>query len=183
MIVAALPPEAPRPAARDALTAGPIVSVAPHRGQAVTAAGLALGASRAFAHASLGLALDVPVLPAGLTIGGTAVRLTRVPLRLVVGRAATRGPVSVAVEAGAVAAVLRVERTAPAPTTGATRVEAGAHIGLQAVFSASRIGFYVAVSSDWIPMTYPITLDPEGEVDRTPAFWLAGEAGLRFAFH
>jgi hypothetical protein len=177
------PPDAAPPAERYAITVAPAVALAPHRGSALAAAGLALGASRLFGSSNVAIALAVPILPADLTVGGAAVRLDRYPLRLLAGRGVQRGSLRVAVQAGAVAALLRVQRVSPAPTSSTTRIEAGGHIGLGAALAVGRVGLYLSVSTDWIPRTYPIALDPEGTVDRTPAFWLAGEAGLRFAFH
>ena len=176
-------PAGPPPAPRWILAAAPMVAVAPHGGSTLASAGLALGAFGSFGHTTLGLAVDVPLWPAHLTVGGAAVRLTRIPVRLLVGRAWRWGRVGAGVDVGAVGAVVRVARTGPAPTTSATRVEGGAHLGARAVWEMGRLGLYASLSSDWIPRTYPIALDPEGTLDRTPGLWLVGEAGLRVSFH
>ncbi len=182
-VIVAPAPAPPRARARWEVSAGPMLAIAPHRESTVASAGLAIEIARRAPRWSVAMALAVPVRAADVSIGSTAIRLDRAPLRLVVGRAGGLGAARVAVEAGAVVSLLRVQRTGPPPTIAEIRVEPGAHLGAELSLPARRVSLYVALSSDWIPRTYPITLDPEGEVERTPALWLSGEAGLRFALH
>jgi hypothetical protein len=174
------------PAAPDAwpeLAAGAELALAPHRGSALTIAGFAVGVARRSATWSIGMTLVIPVLPADFSIGSTSVQLARYPLRLVVARTLALGALRATAEAGGVLSMLRVERTAPPPETMTTRFEPGAHLGLELAFPARRVSFFCGVASDWIPQTYALTLDPEGEVDRTPGVWFSSEAGLRLALH
>jgi hypothetical protein len=178
---ASTPPSAP--SARWELGAGPAIAVAAHRGSALSSPGVAIGARRLAARWDVGLTFTVPMLAANFSIGGAAVQLARYPLRLAVGRAARLGVLRAAAEAGVLLSVLRVERTGPLPTVAETRLEPGAHLGAEVSFPTRRVSLYVAVGSDWIPRTYPLALDPEGAIDRTPALWFSGEAGLRLALH
>jgi hypothetical protein len=171
------------PSAWFELGAGAALALAPHHGSVLTVPGLALGVARRSAKWSVGMTFVVPVLPADFSIGNTSVELARYPVRLVVARALAMGAIQATAEGGCVVSMLRVERTAPPPETTATRFEVGAHLGVELALPVRRVSFFVAASSDWIPWTYPLTLSPEGEIDRTPGVWFSGEAGLRYALH
>ncbi len=182
-VVVAAPSASQQPRAEIAFDAGPALAIARHRGATLVSPAVMIGAWHGGARWRVGLAAGVPILPATFSIGGTAVSLTRYPLRLSLAASRALGRLRAAAEAGAVLSLLRVERTGPPPGAAATRVEPGVHVGAELLLPAGRLGVYLAVASDWIPRTYPITLDPEGEVDRTPALWFSGEAGLRISFH
>ena len=152
-----------------------------HHGATVVSAGLSIGAARRGARWAVGLTFTVRCDPRTFRSAPRRSSST-LPAALAVGRTTHLGALAAAVEAGAVVSVLRVERTGP-PPTGRRSASSRAHLGGELSFPARRVSFYVAVVSEWIPRTYPMTLDPEGEVDRTPALWLSGEAGLRFSLH
>lgn len=183
VIVAAAPPASSEPWLE--VGAGAVMTVAPHRGAALASAGAAVGLARRGATWSLGMTLVVPVSAADLSIGGTSVALARYPLRLVIGRTLLAiGRLRASAQAGGVLSMLRVERTGPPPTTKATRFEPGADAAVELELAAARdVSAFLGLSADWIPRTHPLTLEPEGEVDRTPAWWFSGVAGLRLAFH
>ena len=183
VVVSATPP--PDSGAWFEVAAAAAMTLAPHRGAGLTSAGVSLGVARRGPTWSLGMTLVVPVTAAALSIGGTAVELARYPLRLVVARTLVAiGRLRATAQAGGVLSMLRVERTGPPPTANTTRFEPGAHAGAELELAADRgLSGFLGFSSDWIPKTHPLTLDPEGEVDRTPALWFSGLAGLRLTFH
>jgi len=181
--VVAAAAEPPRRRAETRFEAAPALALAPHRGATLVSPLLMLGAAWGSAEWKLVLAAGFAVAPARFSIAATEIGLLRHPLRLSAARTLDLGRLRAGVEAGVVVSVLRVERRGPAPTTAATRAEPGAHAGVELSLPAGRLAVYLALASDWIPRTYAMTLAPEGEVDRTPALWLSGEAGLRLSLH
>lgn len=183
-VVVVAAPAAPRRGASEVLLeAAPAVAIAPHRGVALVSPAVIVGFGLAGGPWRLSLTAGAPLSPATYSIGTTAIGVSRYPLWIGGARVLELGRLRAAVELALMASVLRVERTGPPPVTAATRAEGGAHVGADLALPIGRVSVYLAVASDWITRTYPITLDPEGEVDRTPWLWFWGEAGLRFSLH
>ena len=90
-------------------------------------------------------------------------------------------------ELGAVAAICRL-RQAAIPNTqrtsvDTTHIEFGVRAGATLAAESPRVGLYLRVFSEVIPVTQPIAVEPQGVIGRTSAFWVGASVGVTARFH
>ncbi|MES1205644.1 MAG: hypothetical protein ABUS79_06870, partial [Pseudomonadota bacterium] len=189
--VPATPPTTPSPAvhARDQpefqgtdIELGAVGAAAPRRdkSQAVLGAELRIVVTRG----AWGIALGA-VSPGMSTIEFEPVRVreVRTPIDISARRAWAVGWFRAGLELGPLAAICGFQQLdrMKAPTT--TRIELGMRAAATVAAESPRVGIYLRMFSELVPVTRQIAVEPRGPVGRTSAAWVGGAVGLTIRFH
>ncbi len=195
-------PPAPSPPVPPALP--PLaITVAPQSASEFQGTEIEVGASGAMAPRTDGsqfvLAADLRFIVTrgawGLALGGSLptsstldlqsarVRQTRYPIDLGVRRVWDIGWFHGGLELGALAAICQMGQSDRPRADDVTRIELGLRAAAILKAESPRIGLYLRVFSELLPMTQEIAVEPRGVAGRTSAFWAGVSVGVTARFH
>jgi hypothetical protein len=153
-----------------------IMAMAPHNGSALLTPSTGLGVAWTNEQWGAALGARVPFGGSSFPIGPATAQLSRYPLHLGARWRWTASPFLGSVEAGGVAALLRMGEQGI--STRVTRVEGGLRLAASLSFETGRLSPYLGAFSEWIPWPYPIALAPDGPLGHAPGVWFGAVAGL-----
>jgi len=162
------------------LDAGGRLTFAPTSPGLVVVPGVELGG--AYQPGALGarLTLAIPLANGTLAVGPATARIARYPLYAALRHAARFEPFLLAFDAGIEGALLAVRREGAA--RGTTRPDLGVRASVLVALASPRLAPFLSVLSEWVPERFGLALEPDGVVQKTPAFWLGLSAGAELTF-
>lgn len=194
------PPEPPPPAPVPTIAAAPVVEPPPRRFRLDVSAAMDFapaigdapataspGAEIRFAAGSgkLGFTASAGIQPrSSFSVGGLEARQLRVPFDAGARARLPVGPLEIAFELGAAAAVFHASGVNPAMPGGGTRLDVGARgaIALRLARATARIAPVIGVHALTFPKPYEIGMDPAGVIGHMPSLWLGATAGASVSF-
>jgi hypothetical protein len=179
-IRASSPPSEARRQAWFFVDAAARVAFAPSDVGLVVLPGAELGASFLPGRLGVRIALAAPFAKGTLEIGPASARVARYPLSLL-GRCQLRlEPFVAALDAGAEGALLTVAREDGSHAQ--TRLDVAGRLGLSLGLARSRVSPILSALVELVPVRFPLALEPDGVLTKTPALWLGATAGVSSAF-
>jgi hypothetical protein len=177
-----IPLVAPRPrGAPWSVEGAAILAMAPHEGATVLAPSAGLAVAWTTDRWGVALGARVPFAGGTFPMGPTTAHLSRYPMNLGLRWRWHLAPLAGAIEAGGVAAILRMGQEGT--STRATRLEGGLRLGALASLETGALAPYVGVFSEWIPWPYPLALSPDGPLTHAPGLWIGAVAGLALSLN
>jgi len=176
-------PERPRTESRDArfsIDAAARVAFSPSDAALVVLPGAEVGA--AFMPDRLGarLAVAVPFSQGTLAVGAATARFARYPLSLAARYRIRAAHFALLLDAGLESALVRVSREDG--TSASTRFDFGARAGAWLGLATPRVSPFLSALVEVVPVRFPLALEPDGVVAKTPLLWLGATAGVSVAF-
>jgi hypothetical protein len=190
-------PAPPPPVATPAPVATPLVSEQTRRpldvrvGAALSfapvkdtprAAGLLVRVAYSWHAWGLELGGVLPASSAELAVGAARAAVLRYPIDFGARFSCAAGPLEADVEGGAILSVLRLRDLSEGAREPVTRLEPGARLGAGLRLRRLAVSPAAGVYSAFIPVRYPLALEPSGVLAHTPAVWFGAWVGLSAAF-
>jgi hypothetical protein len=172
-----VPPTPPRPKEkRWSVEGSAIFAIAPHDGSAVLAPGAGLGVAWMSERWGATLGGRFPLGGGTFPMGPATAQLSRYPVHLGARWRWRASPLAGAIEAGGVAALLRMGEQGY--STRVTRLEGGLRLAAFGTLETGGVSPYLGVFSEWIPWPYPLGLAPDGPLTHAPGLWVGAVVGL-----
>jgi hypothetical protein len=153
-----------------------MLAMAAHDGTTVLAPAAGLGVAWMSNRWGAALGARVPLAGSSFPMGPATAQLARYPIHLGARWRWSASPFAGSLEAGGVAAVLRMGEQGV--SSRVTRLEGGLRLAALGSLETGGLSPYLGVFSEWIPWPYPLALTPDGPLTHVPSIWLGAVAGL-----
>ncbi len=156
------------------------VAFAPKNSGLVVLPGAELGVSFMPGDLGVRLAVAAPFVTGTLAVGPASARVARYPVSLLARYQLHLAPFVATLEAGAEGALLTVAREDGSHAH--TRVDVAGRLGLGLALAGFRVSPVLNAFVEAVPLRFPLALEPDGVLEKTPALWVGATAGLCVAF-
>ncbi len=170
----------PRPHRAFIVDAAARVALATSESRLVVLPGAELGASFMPGELGVHVAAAAPFSEGTLAVGPARAHLARYPLTVALRWRRDLDPIAVAIDAGAETALLRVARDDGSHAN--TRFDFAGRLGVSVAIASLPVSPMLSAFTEVVPLRFPLALEPDGPITKTPLIWFGATAGASVAF-